>query len=240
MLVAHLQRSHLGRRTRMACSALRRARALLIAVVVAIALFSWHLWQMTLGGNIHNVVPGAIYRSARLDTDELRRLTQEHQLRTIVNLEGQCADAWYEQEHALSTELDVRVLDVGIWASVPPSSKELCMLVDTLSEAPTPILVHCRSGCDRSGLACAMALLLRTSATPDEARRQLSMYYGHNPFGLASCLDHVLDDYEAWLREQGFGHEAGRLRQWAHTTYTPRPKPTTTGVAGVPGAGRSE
>jgi protein tyrosine/serine phosphatase len=82
-------------------------------------------------------------------------------------------------------------------------------------------LIHCRSGCDRTGLVSALALLLRTEATLGQARRQLSLYYGHYPFGLATCLDRVLDDYEDWLRQKGLEHRAAYLRQWAHTAYAP-------------------
>jgi len=204
------------------CFGSRRALLVTIVLIVLAALLAWHTWRIALGGNFHTVVPGAIYRCARPEAEELRRLAMRHQLQTVVNLEGECPETWVEQEHALGIKLGVGVRDVGIWARQPPSPQELCLLVDTLATAHAPVLIHCRSGCDRSGLASALALLLRTPATPDEARRQLSVYYGHNPFGRATCLDRVLDDYEAWLRERRLVHQAGHLLQWAHHDYVPQ------------------
>ena len=82
------------------------------------------------------------------------------------------------------------------------------------------ILVHCFSGSDRSGLAAALGILLRSDGTIAEARRQLSIYYGHNPFGKASCHDRVLDRYEEWLLRNGLEHSPRKLQTWAETVYS--------------------
>ena len=181
----------------------------------------FHGWYITFGGNFHTVVSGAVYRSAQPSKRDLRKLVPTYGIHTVINLRGDNTDPWYFQEHETAQELDVKVVDVGLWACQPPPADQFRLLVDTLADAPTAILVHCNSGGDRSGLAAALAILLRSDGTITEARRQLSLYFGHNPFGMASCHERVLDQYEEWLAKNGLKHSPARLRSSARTAYVP-------------------
>jgi hypothetical protein len=93
-----------------------------------------------------------------------------------------------------------------------------------LDNAARPVLFHCRSGGDRSGLAAAIFLLLYTDASLAEARGQLSLRFGHNPYGRSACLHSVLDRYEQWLDAESREHRPEYLRQWiAHVYRLPTP-----------------
>ena len=54
-------------------------------------------------------------------------------------------------------------------------------LVEFLRDAPKPLLIHCRAGSDRTGLACAIYVAARGGSYHD-AQEQLSLYYGHFPY----------------------------------------------------------
>jgi len=195
-----------------------RVLAAILTCLILPVLF--HGWHIAFGGNFHTVLAGTLYRSAQPSTAELRKLVEAYRIQTIINLRGDNTDPWYFQEHETGRALDVRVVDVGLWAKEPPPEDQFRLLVDTLADAPGPILVHCYSGGDRSGLAAALGILLRSDGSIAEARRQLSLYFGHNPFGKASCHERVLARYEDWLAKNGLGHSAGRLRMWARTVYS--------------------
>src|SRR5947199_571473 len=98
-------------------------------------------------------------------------------------------------------------------ASDKPFEGELRKLVDAFDRCGEPALIHCNSGSDRSGFAAACFLLLKTQATLREARGQLSVRYGHLPWGKARCLDRVLDQYESWLIGQDLAHEPEHFRR---------------------------
>ena len=102
-----------------------------------------------------------------------------------------------------------------------PAPDELRRLVDVIDHAEYPILFHCRQGVDRTGLAAVLVLLLRTDATPAEARRQLSLRYGHIKFGPTWCMLRFFDLYDAWLQRQGRTHSPDVLREWADRGYCP-------------------
>jgi protein tyrosine/serine phosphatase len=195
-------------------------RALAAMAAGLILLPASQVWYVGLGGNFHTVVAGDVYRSGQPSGHRLRQLARSCGLRTVVNLRGETEDDWYFEEHKIGRELGIRVVDVGLWASEAPETDQLRLLVDTLADAPGAVLVHCNSGGDRSGLAAALALLLRTDATIAGARQQLSLYYGHNPFGRAACQDAVLDQYESWLAKKGWEHSTAHLRLWAQTAYS--------------------
>jgi protein tyrosine phosphatase (PTP) superfamily phosphohydrolase (DUF442 family) len=175
--------------------------------------------RVAIGSNFHTVVAGRCYRCAQPSADDVRMLARTLGIRSIVNLRGFDEKPWYGEERAAAEKLGLTFADAGIWASSPPTPEEFLNVVRAVDESPEPILIHCQSGSDRSGLASAIFLLLKTDATVEQAWRQLSLRYGHNPWGSAACQDRILASYAAWLAQQGLTHEPDRFRRWARTAY---------------------
>jgi protein tyrosine/serine phosphatase len=48
-----------------------------------------------------------------------------------------------------------------------------------MRDAPKPILIHCRSGADRTGLASALYLAAIAKTNEKTAEGQMSIFYGH-------------------------------------------------------------
>ncbi len=178
------------------------------------------VFSIVLGANFHAVVAGHCYRSAQVSAAALERLIHDYDIHTVVNLRGDNVGVdWYEDEKTTTQRLGVDMVDVGLWAYHPPLVEELQRLVDTLATAQEPVLVHCYNGGDRAGLASACYLLLRTAAPLDEAKRELTLRYGHNPYGQARCHDRLLEKYGRWLRGLGATHTPALFRQWVHEKY---------------------
>jgi protein tyrosine/serine phosphatase len=76
--------------------------------------------------------------------------------------------------------------------------------------------VHCKSGADRAGLFAALILLHREGATVAEARRQLSLRFGHVRLARTGILDAFLEAYEEQGERNGLS-----LRQWTEQRYDP-------------------
>src|SRR5262245_25326937 len=193
---------------RMCFSPLKSTRRALAAGVVLGVLLAGvaQVYDVTLGGNVREVIPGRLYRCAQPSADGLEALVRRHGIRTVVNLRGDnVGEPWYERERQTARRLGVAFVDVGLWAYHPPLADQLCLLVDTLRGAEYPVLVHCNSGGDRAGLASALGVLLQTAADVPAARGQLAWWLGHNPLGMAACHDRLLDRYDEWLRGRGAG-----------------------------------
>ena len=175
-----------------------------------------------LGRNWHTIIPGQAYRSAQLSYDQLVESVRGSGVKTVVNLRGTCPDLdWYVAESRATRDADIGQEDITLSANRLPAPDELRRLVGVLDHAAYPLLLHCRQGVDRTGLAAALLLLLRTDATPAEARRQLSLRYGHIPIGPTWCMREFLDLYDAWLARHGRPHSPAALREWADHDYCP-------------------
>jgi protein tyrosine/serine phosphatase len=175
--------------------------------------------RVALGSNFHTVVAGRCYRCAQPSGADLPILARTLGIRSIVNLRGFDERSWYSEERATAERLGITFADAGIWAASPATEAEFLNVVRAVDESPEPILIHCQSGSDRSGLAAAIFLLLKTDATVDQACGQLSLRFGHNPWGRAACQDRILAAYVAWLAQHGWTHAPERFRAWARDGY---------------------
>jgi len=78
-------------------------------------------------------------------------------------------------------------------------AEKMDALIGHLRRGPAPVLVHCRAGADRAGLAAAL-YLAATGRAPEEARAQLSLRYGHFPYAWwreRAAMDESLEAYLA-------------------------------------------
>lgn len=177
--------------------------------------------RIGLGANLNTVAAGRCYRCAQPSPRDLRCYAERFGIRSIINLRGYDEHAWYSTERDTAQSLGMQFVDAGLWASTQPTEAEFLDIVRSIDESPEPILLHCESGIDRSGLGAALFLLLKTDASLDEARRQLSVSFGHFASGRAGCLDRILDSYAGWLTTHGTCHRPERFREWAGHYYRP-------------------
>jgi hypothetical protein len=183
---------------------------------------TFEVGHVFIGSNFHTVLPGRVYRCCQQSGPGLARLVHSYGIRTVVNLRG-CGVAlpWYMEECRATHRLNVSQEDISLSAGRLPSVNEVRRLVEVLDATDYPILLHCRQGADRTGLAATIVLLLQTDADLPQARRQLGLRYGHVALDRAAYLDWFFDLYADWLRDHGWEHSAARFRQWVAEDYCP-------------------
>jgi protein tyrosine/serine phosphatase len=159
-------------------------------------LVAGRLWYLDEQGNFHPITPGEAYRSAQLDRDELEDYLARFNIRSVLNLRGKKEGRpWYEEETAVCRDLGVRHYGLRLSAEKAPDPKEIEELLRIFRSAPRPVLIHCKAGADRSGLAAALWKVVNDGTSKSVARRQLSIRYGHMPLGPTQALD---DFFEGW------------------------------------------
>lgn len=130
--------------------------------------------------NFHVVIPGTLYRSAQLLPSEIESVESKYHIRTIINLRGANAGAWwFKQEKAMAQQLDIKLINVSLNAQQVPPRPELLKYLSAIQTAPRPILLHCRSGADRTSEAAAMYLMVIDHVSKREAIKQLGIKYLH-------------------------------------------------------------
>jgi protein tyrosine/serine phosphatase len=174
-----------------------------------------HAWLRILWTNFDEVAPG-VYRSNQPDHARLSRL-RDMGIRTIVNLRGTPRQSHYLFEAESCAALGLTMVNLHLNARRAAPRSELLALIDTFRTAEKPLLVHCKSGADRAGLAAAIYLLAIEGRSIAEARRQLGPAYIHLRWSKTGICDHLLDAYEARSEQSPIGFE-----DWIATEYDPR------------------
>jgi predicted protein tyrosine phosphatase len=188
---------------------------------VALALLC-EVLRILIGPNFHVVAKGSIYRCAQLSGAALEHIVKAHGIRTVINLRGCCEPVpWYMEQCRILSRLDVSQEDLGCSAGRLPSVYTVRELVRILDQTEYPILVHCHRGIDRTGLVVAVAQLLHTDISLDDARANLSLRFGHLSLGKTGNMDRFFDLYEEWLQATGRQHSRAAFRQWIEKEYCP-------------------
>ena len=174
--------------------------------------------RVILGFNFHTVVAGQVYRGAQPGAAELNTIIPRYHIQTVINLRGNCDPSdWYREECRTAQKWGISQEDICLCANRLPSAGEVRRLVEVLDGSAYPIFFHCRRGADRTGLASAIYLLLKTDATLAQARRQLNPRYGHVAIGRTGYLDSFFDMYSDWLA--GRSHTQQLFRDWLVKEY---------------------
>ena len=156
-------------------------RVLRIGVIVTV-LFALTLtigYKPLFQNNFAEVVQGRLYRSAQPD-DRLDKWIEEHNIRSVLNLRGgKPAYDWYNQELKTIRETGADYYEIPMSAQLRPQKRELLQLMDLLGRARYPMLIHCKSGADRTGLGVTLYHMIVQKETPEKALGGFSIYHAH-------------------------------------------------------------
>ncbi|SFQ62595.1 Protein tyrosine/serine phosphatase [Roseivivax halotolerans] len=168
--------------------------------------------------NFFEIAPG-VYRSNHPTHRRFRRY-KKMGIKSVINLRGEDKFSFYLFEKEICEELGLTLIDTKMWARNATKSTRLLAVVDAMRTAEKPLVFHCKSGADRTGIAAAMYLLIFEGASIAEARKQLGLRYVHLKFTKTGVQDYILDVYEArqesgeigfedWLRDE---YDASRIQ----------------------------
>jgi protein tyrosine phosphatase (PTP) superfamily phosphohydrolase (DUF442 family) len=193
--------------------------------------------SVLVGRNFHELVPGRVYRCAQPGPADIRRAAEDYGIRTVINLRG-CAVGvdWYDAECEATADLDLCQEDLTLSAGRLPAPQELRRLLDVLDRADYPVLIHCRRGVDRTGLASAAYLLLH-GADLSTALRALSLGHGHVSLGRTVAMKRFFALYQRWLDHTCRGHSAANFRDFIVRGYVPGPARARLELVGAPVVG---
>lgn len=156
--------------------------------------------------NFHEVEPGKLYRTSQLSAAGMREVLDEYHIRTVIRLRGgKPGDSGFDATFVPTQEAGATFVHVPMTARALPNPDTLRALWQAVVTAERPVLVHCKAGADRSGLASALFILHETGDLR-LAKEQLHVLpYLHAGWGRTDAMDQVLEMYEPYSSAIDFG-----------------------------------
>lgn len=156
-----------------------------------------YLLSLQVTGNFHEVVAGELYRSGQLSGQGFALYTRKYNIRSVINLRGANeGEDWYDTEYQAAKASGLTYVNFRMSSKRELTQADTQALIEQMRNAPKPLLIHCRAGADRTGLAAALYLAALEKQPESTAERQLSAYYGH--IG-AAAMDRSFEAVEAYL-----------------------------------------
>lgn len=149
------------------------------------------------------MLAGQVFRAGQMDGQKLARWKRKLDTVSVLNLRGQNdGEDWCETEGAVTDRLAIKHVDFRMSASTELTDKEVHALLGVMRKAPKPMLIHCKAGSDRTGIASARYVADIEGRDEDEAEWHLSLAYGHIGLPLISnarAMDVTWERVEPWL-----------------------------------------
>lgn len=201
-----------------------RQRAWLNSLLVdhAVLRISWRNWSA--------VEAGRLYRSNHPLPWQLAAAQRRFGLRAVINLRGHRQDCGSDAlGRARAGALGLIHADAPFESRGAPHKDRILRLAGLFAEVPEPLLIHCKSGADRTGLVAGIWLLLQGRPVA-AALDQLHWRFGHVAASRTGILDAFFRAFASfqgargakpfldWLREdydEAALREGFRSKAWA-------------------------
>jgi len=164
--------------------------------------------------NKHEVAPG-VFRAAQPAPHHIRQFAEQGG-RTVLYLRHGVEFGSWQLEKDACERYGLTLIQLGLKSRELPSLEMLEELAEVFLTVERPVLFHCKSGADRTGLAGALWLLIVEGASIEEAREQLSPKYGHIRSSRTGVLDAMIDAYERDTKDA-----PEPFMEWARKSYDP-------------------
>lgn len=154
--------------------------------------------------NLHKLSDEA-YRSNHPTPRTIKSLKKKLGIKTIVNLRGQNSSSFnrndfsgqYKLEYDACQEHGIKLITFRFSSRDLPQIEEILDFKELLDKIEYPVLLHCKSGADRAGLASTLYLHFRKHE-PIENIHQLGLKFGHIKWAETGILDYFFNAYKTF------------------------------------------
>ena len=177
------------------------------------SLFIDHAVFRLLWSNLATVVPGKIYRCNHPTPFRLRHMTRRLGLRTLINLRGKTQSGSDALSRETARELGLAFHDMAFESRGAPQKDRIMRFHSLYKSMQTPVIMHCKSGADRAGLAAGLIVMFE-GGTAAQAMQQLSLRYGH----IRQARTGILDAFFLRFQREAEGRMA--FLDWVSDVYS--------------------
>lgn len=136
-----------------------------------------------------------VLRSAQPTPHHLDKLARRRGIKTVINLRGESDTGSYRLEQEACGRLGITLINFKVGSRSAPFVSEVHRYKELFDTVEYPILLHCKSGADRAGLASALYLHLIEGVPIKDAKKQLALRFGHIRQADTGILDYFFERY---------------------------------------------
>ena len=172
-----------------------------------------HGFLRAIYGHVHRV-DDHLVRAAQPSPARLAWAKQAG-FKSVLNLRGarpSCGS--YILQRQACHDLQLPLIDFPIRSRGALEKETLLAACTVFEQLEYPVFMHCKSGADRTGFMATLYLHLVRGEPLAEARRHLSLRYGHIRQAKTGVIDYFYDRYQAEGAAKGLS-----LPQWIASDY---------------------
>ena len=164
--------------------------------------------------NTHKIGSEA-WRSSQPAPHQIGRLARQG-IKTIVNLRGERDCGSFRLQRAACARHGIALEELVLKSRAAPVPAQIHAAEALFRRIDHPILLHCKSGADRAGLASVLYQILREGVPVEQAAKQLHARFGHFRAADTGILDLFFERYIELNRKTPMP-----FLEWVDTVYDP-------------------
>ena len=156
-----------------------------------------------------------LYRAAQ-PSPKLFKKFKKQGIKTIINLRGSREDLVDQMERRVCKNLNLNLVEFKLHSRGAPTIEQISLSKKLFSKIEYPVLIHCKSGADRTGLMATL-YLINKGIDVDDAKKQLSLKYLHIRLAKSGILDHFFESFIKYRKE----NDKISFWEWSKNFYNP-------------------
>lgn len=165
--------------------------------------------------NNQHDIGGGMFRANQPSPKRIKQLANEG-VKTILNLRGHSDKGYYALEKEACAAHGITLVDFRMYSRDTPKKESIHGLRALFESMEYPVLMHCKSGADRTGITGVLYKHFHLGMPIAEAIEQLKIKYLHMSAGKTGMLDFFFNDYLAYAAD----HDISFI-DWVDTVYDP-------------------
>lgn len=165
--------------------------------------------------NNQHHIGGEMYRANQPSPKRIAKLAKDG-VKTILNLRGESDKGYYALEKEACAAHGITLVDLRMYSRDTPKKAKIHALKAAFETMEYPVMMHCKSGADRTGITGVLYRHFHMGVPIEEAVEQLKFKYLHVKAGKTGMLDFFFDDYITYAKD----HDLSFI-DWIDQVYDP-------------------
>lgn len=157
-----------------------------------------HGFLRTFFNNQHHI-GGEMYRANQPSPKRIAQLAKDG-VKTILNLRGESDKGYYALEKEACAKHGITLVNLRMYSRDTPKKHKIHALKELFDTMEYPVVMHCKSGADRTGITGVLYRHLKMGDPIEMAMEQLELKYLHVKAGKTGMLDFFFNDYLTYAK----------------------------------------